>query len=296
MQFISVYQRRFSLFACLAVLASCGGVDPGGEMNGARTPAPEVPGGGDGVNGSMPGNAGDNGEQASLGGQSGGASGAANLPACYCGFSELAKARVVTAGVDGACAVFELIEKPAGIDYYHDLNVGDRFGGHAHALCEEGLEVEVDAVVYVRYWPGDNATSGCEEYADCSQTQCGAQPQEGAESESGDYLERLADWDQCDSQCLEQTRQQCDSHSEQARYSGTVTVAGVGENDTVVFRLGETYAVPPAEVAEPTCFPGGVPDTSSESSTTDSGTEGAVGAPPPQDAPEPSNAVCEIPQ
>lgn len=283
---------RWSMLACLTILAaSCGGMACG-DMHAAADPTSERPAGDVPGSNQQPG-----GDQASLGGQSGGASGADDVPACYCGFSELAKARVVSGGADGECAVFELVEKPASDDHYHGLALGDRFGGSARALCEDGFDIAAETLVYVRYWPGDQATMGCTEYQACSQSQCGdpPQPNSNAEVESPTYLEDLAVWDACDGHCVEQTRDVCATYTELAHYSGKLTVAPMGEDETVMFTFNQTYSVKPQDIAESTCTPAGVPRKLVVTESGDSPGGEVAAAPPPQEPSELTPVVCSVP-
>lgn len=226
------------------------------------------------------------------GGQSGGSSGAAPGPQCYCGFSELAKARVVDVGVDGECAVFELLEKPAGDPYYHELEVGDHFGGSAMSLCDDALTADANDVVYVRYWPGENAGTECAEFIACTQTECGSQPVESDDAQAD--LEAFEAWASCNGACVENTRHACAAHEEQARYSGKVTVAARDDDGNVIVVIdGTPYAVAPAQLADPSCSPSGVPQSVTSPTAPADGETGA-GAPPPAALPA-SNASCNIP-
>lgn len=230
------------------------------------------------------------------GGQSGGASGGAPGPACYCEFGPVARARIVDPGANGACAVFELLTLPEGLsaEAYYGLHVGDQFGGQASLLCEDAFTLESNDEVYVEFAAADTAGNGCPEYRSCSETECGEMSD--LEALPGEeYDEALAEFDRCDTACLESTRTACAAHATESLFSGRVSVARIDDQGRAVFANGETYAVDPDELSAQDCQPTGVPERVTPSDViVNSGGDvvpGAAPAPAPAEQPR----VCPVP-
>lgn len=158
----SRHMTKLSAVLCLIVLAGCSD----DNSNAATSAQPEGQGEG-ALDQQLPSGEQDSGQDLALNssqvtaGQSGGQSGTTGSNrACYCGFENFAVAKLLTPNARGYCAVFELVEKPVGVDDYYGLNVGDQFGGSGRQLCRLGLDLEPNEVFYVQYTPGqrsDNA-------------------------------------------------------------------------------------------------------------------------------------------
>ncbi|MDH5673059.1 MAG: hypothetical protein OEZ06_12965 [Myxococcales bacterium] len=84
------------------------------------------------------------------------------------------------------------------------------------------IELAVGDRVLALYTRGDLDGLGCPEYQQCSQSMCGTLDPEAD-------LDAAASWDLCDMQCLEDTRDACAQHGEQAWLEGRLELAPLSE-------------------------------------------------------------------
>jgi len=101
---------------------------------------------------------------------------------------------------------------------------------------DQPADVAAGDAVLLLYRRGDADRSGCAEYRRCSLDRCGDGP-------TGDG----AEWDRCDSECLSETSEVCDTHLEEALLGGEVVVVpwadplvlGSGPNGRVTLGLAD---------------------------------------------------------
>lgn len=214
-----------------------------------------------------------------LGGQSGGETGLqssqADTPrACACIDARLLPVRAEVTRREGGCAelvVLELLE-PTPPDTYLPLAVGDAFGGVLAELCAGSPEVNTGDEVLALFSRGTQDSSGCREYRTCSVDRCGdldaaytttTDPECEAERAANPNVDckpilevdedALVAYDQCDTTCLEETREACATHAAETQLGGTVVVAPWHDGEVSFFWAGETRSEPYAALTEDSC-------------------------------------------
>lgn len=197
------------------------------------------------------------GASAVAGGQSGGeseGSGAAERPAtdlvCACldtflqDDSTPVAVRASVVRIEGTCAELRVEEELAEI---WGIDVGDVIGGSVEPLCPGGDTheyAEGDQVLAV-YQQHYESYLDCPEYQACTEELCGEQPDGEAD---------ISEWDRCDGQCVEDTRQVCDKLTpEQEQMTGTLRLAPLDESDVSFFWAGALRTETLAELSEPEC-------------------------------------------
>lgn len=133
----------------------------------------------------------------------------------------------------------------------------------AQPPCGDGIEVVVGDPVLALYTRGSQDGIDCVEYQGCSEERCGPFPEDGDPTSS-----EMEAWDVCDTQCLEETRDACAAHEEEAWLGGHVVLAArdadgwvFGSDEEGPLRMGEDETALLTDVGacnerfppEPTC-------------------------------------------
>lgn len=194
-----------------------------------------------------------------FGGQSGGDVGERPAPcACFNQGDQPVRARILR--VDGGCAELEVLEvltEPVPNEYL-PLETGDVFGGVIVASCSGGPEFAEGEEVLAHFTRGTQATTTCVEYRACSAQSCGklddaksttidpvcAQAQFDDPSVDCPPQEEwdqaaVAEYDRCDSQCFEETRQACAAHVAEEQVGGTVRLVAWQGDQAHYFWAGQ---------------------------------------------------------
>lgn len=200
-----------------------------------------------------------------LGGQSGGETGSLDEEpdapaacACIAAGSNTVRAKLIRH--EQGCAelvVTELLHEPLPGEYM-PLAVGDTFGGATVPFCAGDAEVREGDEVFAQFTRGTQDSVGCPEYLACSTERCGdpnslvtmTMASECEERRSKDSsvdcapaLENdepaIAEYDRCDTQCLEETREVCARHANDTQLGGNVIVAPWHEGQVSFFWAGE---------------------------------------------------------
>ncbi|MBI2892853.1 MAG: hypothetical protein HYY06_04825 [Deltaproteobacteria bacterium] len=162
-----------------------------------------------------------------LGGQSG-TEGSMDNP-CVCeGVGERTPFRgTVTAheGTVWTILVEELLSEPVEPDSNEPPAPGEELTGtwDASGGCGDGLELAVGDTVLARHSPGYEDQPPCPEYQECSLDRCGPFPEDDDPTD-----EDVAEWDRCDSECLEETREECAQSTPPEWHEGSFSLAARG--------------------------------------------------------------------
>lgn len=116
-----------------------------------------------------------------------------------------------------------------GGDAIDDLTLGEEiggaFGGPLRPCDDSSFALAVGDEVLVRYQRGDDDRyPGCPEYKSCTESQCGSLDDLDPEDGPG-----VGAWDQCDGQCIEDTRDACAQRRPEAILNGTLSALPWGE-------------------------------------------------------------------
>lgn len=184
-----------------------------------------------------------------LGGQSGGETGEVNArdpAACACISTAARPVHARVTAFEGGCAELEVLEVLVAPepDEYMPLGVGDTFGGVINLMCQGSPEIATGDEVLALFERGSQTSSTCAEYTACSKERCGSpdaayttsiDPECKAQQEQNAAVDCppieevnedvLVAYDQCDSQCLEETREVCATHALDEQLGGRVSVA-----------------------------------------------------------------------
>lgn len=215
-----------------------------------------------------------------LGGQSGGETNdeAVHLPdapaacACIAAGEHAIHGRVTR--LEAGCAelvVVELLDAPSSHEYM-PLEVGATFGGVVIPLCAGGPEVNEGDDVFARFSRGTQNGVTCPEYRACSNEHCGDPTTLTTTTIAGECAERrardpnvdcppltvsdeaaLAEYDRCDTQCLEETRDTCAGHANETQLGGTVWVAPWDDGMVSFYWAGEQRREAFGQLLEPAC-------------------------------------------
>ena len=194
-----------------------------------------------------------------FGGQSGGEVGDRPAPcACLSEGDRPARARILR--LHGGCAeleVLEMLAQPIANEYL-PLEAGDVFGGVLVASCSGGSDFAEGDEVLAQFTRGTQSSTTCTEYRACSVERCGelddaksttidpmcAQAQldnpaiDCPPQEEWDQA-AVAEYDRCDTECLEQTRQACAAHVPEEQLGGTVRVVAWQGDEAHYFWAGQ---------------------------------------------------------
>lgn len=202
-----------------------------------------------------------------LGGQSGGETeddSAIHEPeapeACACVAPDVHPIHARVTRLEGGCVelvVVELLDEPS-TDQYTPLRVGDLFGGAQEPLCVGGPVVNEGDDVFAVFVRGSQDGVACPEYRACSTERCGdpddlttttisnecaarqnKDPEVDCEPITISDQDALAEYDRCDTVCLEETREVCANHADATQLGGTVSLAPWDDGEISFYWAGE---------------------------------------------------------
>lgn len=208
-----------------------------------------------------------------FGGQSGGEVGEQPAP-CACLSEGDRPVRALILQLSGGCAELEVLDvltQPIANEYL-PLETGDVFGGVLVASCNGGSGFAEGDEVLAQFTRGTQSSTTCVEYRACSAERCGelddaksttidpmcAQAQldnpaiDCPPQEEWDQA-AVAEYDRCDTECLEQTRQACAAHVPEEQLGGTVRVMKWAGSEAHYFWAGEQRSSTLGDLRSPQC-------------------------------------------
>jgi hypothetical protein len=231
-------RRNAAWVVCATLMSGCFGGQSGGESDGSLHDEPEAP------------------------------------AACACIAQGMHAVHARLTRLDGGCAELVVVELLGDTlpDEYMSLHVGDAFGGMIVPLCADGPEIDADDDVFALFTRGTQDSATCSEYRACSTDRCGDPNALGTTTISEECRNRQAkdpsvdcppitiseensivEYDRCDTECLEETREVCMTHSRDTQLGGVVTVAPWDQGVVSYYWAGEQRRESFSTLMSPEC-------------------------------------------